>query len=183
MASQLTFSGQREYAYIIPQALLDSVPGEHRRRKRHWGICSSCWKRSQTSTNMTVRTRQINFILLVPQIVSNQSEARTIGPGGSTASRTQPTGVDVIVNGQQGQYLMRLGGQRVSSGKSRIAKGEEVGKEVSGSIVYTNKSPGWDFCVLISRNLMTIFRSRKDVFTCVYMEIQHSKRVVHGWLQ
>lgn len=91
---------------------------------------------------MTVRTRQINFILLVPQIVSNQSEARTIGPGGSTASRTQPTGVDVIVNGQQGQYLMRLGGQRVSSGKSRIAKGEEVGKEVSGSIVYTNKSPG-----------------------------------------
>ncbi|CAM9133049.1 unnamed protein product, partial [Hapterophycus canaliculatus] len=55
-----------------------------------------------------------------------------IGPGGSTrrlgASRTG--GGDVTIEGRRGQqYLMSQGGERISSGKSSIFNGVEVGKE------------------------------------------------------
>eukprot|EP00904_Undaria_pinnatifida_P002221 jgi/Undpi1/119/HiC_scaffold_1.g00119.m1 len=59
-------------------------------------------------------------------------EGRAMGPGGSVSSGASITrkGKDLTVEGRGGQqYLMRQGGQRISSGKSTIFNGVEVGKE------------------------------------------------------
>ena len=61
------------------------------------------------------------------------SEGRAIGPGGATRRLgVSRGGADITIEGRRGQqYLMRQGGERISSGKSSILNGVEVGKEVS----------------------------------------------------
>lgn len=53
-----------------------------------------------------------------------------MGPGGSAFSGASRGGADVTFDGRRGQYVMSQGGQRISSGKSTIFNGVEVGKEV-----------------------------------------------------
>lgn len=62
------------------------------------------------------------------------SGGRAIGPGGATRRLgvSRGGGADVTIEGGSGQqYLMSQGGERISSGKSSIFNGVEVGKEVS----------------------------------------------------
>lgn len=67
------------------------------------------------------------------------SEGRAIGPGGATRRLgvSRGGGADVTIEGQRGQqYLLRQGGERISSGKSSIFNGVEVGNEVSGRKIF-----------------------------------------------
>lgn len=67
------------------------------------------------------------------------SGGRAIGPGGAAASGASMSlsrgGSDVTIEGRGGQqYLMTQGGQRISSGKSTIFNGVEIGKEVKTNV-------------------------------------------------
>lgn len=59
------------------------------------------------------------------------SGGRAIGPGGAAVSGASRGGADVTIDGQRGQYTMSQGGQRISSGKSSVLNGVQVGKEAS----------------------------------------------------
>ncbi|CAN0551778.1 unnamed protein product, partial [Ectocarpus sp. 12 AP-2014] len=65
-------------------------------------------------------------------LLSKASGGRAIGPGGATRRLGASRGgmSDVTIEGGRGQqYLMSQGGERISSGKSSIFNGVEVGKE------------------------------------------------------
>lgn len=70
------------------------------------------------------------------EMLSKASGGRAIGPGGAAASGASMSlsrgGSDVTIEGRGGQqYLMTQGGQRISSGKSTIFNGVEIGKEAT----------------------------------------------------
>ncbi|CAM9778889.1 unnamed protein product [Sphacelaria rigidula] len=63
-------------------------------------------------------------------LLSTASKGRAIGVGGKTvAAAVRSSERDVTINGQRAQYLMQQAVQRVSSGKTTILDGVEVGKE------------------------------------------------------
>lgn len=71
----------------------------------------------------------------VAPLVLDPSKGRAIGVGGKTvAAAVRSSERDVTINGQRAQYLMQQAVQRVSSGKTTILDGVEVGKEVNRAV-------------------------------------------------